>query len=152
MGMANWSGRATLFTQLIVGSFPVAAVYCRKWIWCGWPETSWRHSERSLSHWLLCFPYSWNEKSRSRRWCWLNWLHPVGLHWPGFCRNRGNENATEWFMSIKTTKGRERWKGYVKRRFTGIGISSPTMAKIFETSERYYGDVRLCDQSLTITT
>lgn len=63
MGMANWSGRATLFTQLVLGSFPVAAVYCRKWIWCGWPETSWRHGERSLSHWLLCFPYSGNEKA-----------------------------------------------------------------------------------------
>lgn len=52
----------------------------------------------------------------------------------------------------KDNEGKERWKGYVKRRFTGIGISSPTMAKIFETSKRYYGDVRLCDQSLTITT
>ncbi len=29
----------------------------------------------------------------------------------------------------KDNEGRERWKGYVKRRFTGIGISSPQWRK-----------------------
>ena len=52
----------------------------------------------------------------------------------------------------KDNEGKGTLERIRKASFTGIGISSPTMAKIFETSGRYYGDVRLCDQSLTITT
>lgn len=52
----------------------------------------------------------------------------------------------------KDNEGKGTLERIRKASFYWYRISSPTMAKIFETSERYYGDVRLCDQSLTITT
>ena len=53
-----------------------------------------------------------------------------------FCRNRGNEKALRYDLcQYKDNEGKERWNGYVKRRFTSIRISSPAMAKMFEVEE-----------------